>query len=76
VNCAPMLSIDSKCVRRGFEEYRIAANYLPGIPAAPGFGHNGVTNEWIVFNCLKLCSAVSVGNKKTYACSSECPALI
>jgi hypothetical protein len=29
-----------------------------------------------VFNCLKLCSAVSVGNKKTYACSSECPALI
>jgi hypothetical protein len=41
------MSIASECVRRGFEENRIAANSLPDMPIAPGYGHNGVTNRSI-----------------------------
>jgi hypothetical protein len=45
VHYSPVMAIASECVRRGFEEYRIAANSLLGMPIAPGSGHNGVTSS-------------------------------
>jgi hypothetical protein len=45
MNYHPVMVIASECVRRGFEEYGIAANSLPGMPIAPCSGHNGVTSS-------------------------------
>jgi hypothetical protein len=49
MNYALVFSIASECVRRGFEEYRIAANSLPDVPIAPCSGHNGVTSDEMCF---------------------------
>jgi hypothetical protein len=63
---AGILWIALECVRRGYGERRIDANYVPDVLNAAGSGHRGVTG-------LKLSNHLLSANLKSRVRVPMCP---